>query len=488
MVEIEKITRFLPSVQKPTYKQSFNKRIMWTLIALILYLTLSHIAVYGIASTPQFEALVQIQTLLGAKFGSLLTLGIGPIVTSGIILQLLVGSKIINWDMTKPEGREKFQAWSKFLAVLFCFLEAIAFVIAGNIPIIGGTAIYIFVILQLAAGGIIVILLDELVSKWGFGSGVSLFIAAGVATQIIINVLSPCGPSSMIWLCRTTTPTGEFVGRFWGFLSNILSGNNWLALSYAIPIISTVIIFLLVVYIQGIHIPIPLSFAALRGFGRTWSLKFLYTSNIPVILVAALLANIQLFSRMGLQETENAFCSFLGCFEKVVQSDGSVTPGNPISGVVYFLSSPRNFFLELLSLAFPNLSSTPFNPLEILRAITYLSFMVIGCAIFSYFWINTSGMDPASVAEQIDAIGLHIPGYRSDKKIMENVLRRYIPYLAVLGGITVGLLAAFADFLGAIGTGTGILLTVMIIYNYYEELSMQKSEEMHPIIRKILGE
>ncbi|MCS7106177.1 MAG: preprotein translocase subunit SecY, partial [Candidatus Aenigmarchaeota archaeon] len=304
MVEIEKITRFLPSVQKPTYKQSFNRRLIWTLIALILYLTLSHIGVYGIASTPQFEALVQIQTLLGARFGSLLTLGIGPIVTSGIILQLLVGSKIINWDMTKQEGREKFQAWSRFLAFLFCFLEAIAFVIAGNIPIIGGVAIYIFVILQLAAGGIIVILLDELVSKWGFGSGVSLFIAAGVATQIIINIFSPCGPSSMLWLCRFTTPTGEFVGRLWGFLSNILVGNNWLALSYLIPIISTVIVFILVVYIQGIHIPIPLSFAALRGFGRTWSLKLLYTSNIPVILVAALLANIQIFSRIGLQETE----------------------------------------------------------------------------------------------------------------------------------------------------------------------------------------
>jgi preprotein translocase subunit SecY len=488
MVAIEKISRFLPSVQKPTYKQSFNKRIMWTLIALILYLALSHITVYGIGTTPQFEALIQIQTLLGAKFGSLLTLGIGPIVTSGIILQLLVGSKIINWDMTKPEGREKFQAWSKFLAVLFCFLEAIAFVIAGSVPVAGGLGMYIFVILQLAAGGIIVILLDELVSKWGFGSGVSLFIAAGVATQILINILSPCGPSSMVWLCKRTTPTGEFIGRLWGFLSNILSGNNWTALSYAIPLISTIIIFLLVVYIQGIHIPIPLSFAALRGFGRTWSLKLLYTSNIPVILVAALLANIQLFSRIGLKETDNAFCSFLGCFEKVTQADGSVVPGNPVSGIVYFLSSPRNLLIDLLSLAFPNLSQTVFSPMEIVRAITYLSFMAIGCMIFSYFWINTSGMDPASVAEQIDAIGLHIPGYRSDKRIMENVLKRYIPPLAVLGGLVVGLLAAFADFLGAIGTGTGILLTVMIIYNYYEELSMQRSEEMHPIIRKILGE
>jgi preprotein translocase subunit SecY len=108
--------------------------------------------------------------------------------------------------------------------------------------------------------------------------------------------------------------------------------------------------------------------------------------------------------------------------------------------------------------------------------------------IFSIFWVNTSGMDAKSVAEQLDSLGLQIPGYRKDPKVIESVLNRYIPNLAFLGGFFVGLLAAFADFIGALGSGMGILLTVMILYNYYEEISSQNLEEAHPIVRKIFGE
>jgi preprotein translocase subunit SecY len=108
--------------------------------------------------------------------------------------------------------------------------------------------------------------------------------------------------------------------------------------------------------------------------------------------------------------------------------------------------------------------------------------------VFSVFWVSTSGMDAASVAEQLESIGMQIPGYRSDKKSMEAVLNRYIPYLAVLGGLLVGILAATADFLGVIGSGTGMLLTVMILYNYYEQLSAENLEGAHPLVKKILGE
>jgi len=97
-------------------------------------------------------------------------------------------------------------------------------------------------------------------------------------------------------------------------------------------------------------------------------------------------------------------------------------------------------------------------------------------------------MDAKSVAGQIESIGMQIPGYRRDPRTIESVLSRYIPQLAVLGGITIGLLAAFADFTGALGTGTGILLTVSIIYNYYEELQQQNLQEAHPLVRKFLGE
>jgi len=463
-IPIEKIAKYLPSVEKPTYKQSFNTRIMWTGIALILYFVLSYISIYGIGETPELEFFRTIQLLMGAKFGSLMTLGIGPVVTAGIFLQLLTGSKIINWDMSKPESREKFQTWNKFLAILFCFLTAIAYVVAGAIPVAGGMSTLVFVILQLAMGGIIVILLDELVSKWGFGSGISLFIAAGVGSQIIIQSLSPYGPNP-----NPMYNPGPLTGAVWNFISNILSGMSQSAMLNFLMLFFTGVIFLVTVFAQSIAVNIPLSFSALRGFGRTWSLKLFYTSNIPVILAAALIANMQLMGRIGLDPNTN--CGLLACY-----SD----QGQIISGVIYYLTSPRNLLGDIVL----GIVTTS----ELLRAFTYLTFLSVACMLFSIFWINTSGMDPASVAEQIESIGMQIPGYRRDKRTIEGVLKRYIPALALLGGLFVGLLAAFADFAGAIGSGTGILLTVMIIYNYYEELRQQRLEEAHPAIRKVLGE
>jgi preprotein translocase subunit SecY len=108
-------------------------------------------------------------------------------------MQLLVGSKIINWDMSKPEVKKRFQSWSKFIAVIFAFVESAAFVLAGAIPVEGTGGLIAFVILQFAMGGLIVILLDDLVQKWGFGSGISLFIAAGVGSQIFTGIFSPLG-------------------------------------------------------------------------------------------------------------------------------------------------------------------------------------------------------------------------------------------------------------------------------------------------------
>ncbi|MFH0711184.1 MAG: preprotein translocase subunit SecY [Candidatus Aenigmatarchaeota archaeon] len=476
---IDKIAKFLPSVEKPTYKQSFNTRLMWTGIALVAYLLLSNITAFGVtrSENPQLTFL---EIVLGSRFGSLMTLGIGPIVTAGILLQLLVGSKIINWDMSKPESRSKFQTWDKFLAIILAFIEGFAYVIAGAVPVAPGMPVFIIVIIQLAMGGVVAILLDEVVSKWGFGSGISLFIAAGVGSQIFVRIFSPLSTTCLPGQLATCLPSpgNPPAGLMWGFLTDLFTAAPFTTLIIPIlPIIATIVVFLVVIYIQGIRIDIPLSMATMRGFGRNWSLKLLYTSNIPVILAAALIANMQLLGRVGAVPVGNDLvCGPFACYD----SSNQVVLGSNSYNIVYYLSSPRNLIGELVT--------GVLTQGEIVRAITYLLFLSGAAMLFSVFWVSTSGMDSASVAEQIENTGMHIPGYRSDKKSMEQVLAKYIPPLAVLGGLAVGLLAALADFTGAIGTGTGILLTVMIIYNYYEELSNQRLDEAHPIVRKILGE
>jgi len=434
--------------------------------------------VYGVAAGAgqQFQAL---QMLLGSSFGTLMTLGIGPLVTSSIILQLLVGAKIIDWDLNDPEQKEKYDTIQKLSAIALCFVEAVAFVVGGAVPPKSPDVFTVtIVVIQLAFGGLIVILLDEIVSKWGIGSGISLFIAAGVARQIFIQLFSPCMMGSVAG-CLLPPPGTEPIGRFWAFLSDIFRDRLYnQALFAVLPILTTLIVFLMVIYAQGISVDIPLQFGALRGFGRRWSLKLFYTSNIPVILTAALLANFQLFSGMLAKPDPidpTIRCSFLGCLQQIQGSSNQ-----PISGVIYYLSAPTN----LLSDTFSGLLTTQLA----LRAIIYMSFM-IGCSIiFSVFWVSTSGMDAQSVADQVTSIGMRIPGYRSNPQIIKQVLDKYIPPLAVLGGAAIGFLASFADFTDAIGTGTGILLTVTIIYSFYEQLKTENLEGAHPIIRKFLGE
>ena len=122
-----------------------------------------------------------------------------------------------------------------------------------------------------------------------------------------------------------------------------------------------------------------------------------------------------------------------------------------------------------------------------IQALVYLLVLIIGSVIFSYFWVQTSGMDARSQAKQLLNSGLQIPGFRKDERVLERLLNRYIWPLTIMGGITVGFLAAFADLTGSLSSGTGLLLTVMIVYRLYEDIARQQAVESHPILQKVFG-
>lgn len=198
MVNWEGIAKFFPEVKRPDVERlAFNKKLMWTGITLIIFFILSYVPLVGLGQNAlqQFEYL---SIILGASFGSLISLGIGPIVTASIVVQLLVGSGILNIDLSQKEGKAKFQAMQKVAVIFFVAFEAAVYVLMGGLapdPALAGTTTYFLIklalIAQLVAGGYLIVLMDEVVSKWGFGSGVGLFIAAGVAGQIFVRALNP---------------------------------------------------------------------------------------------------------------------------------------------------------------------------------------------------------------------------------------------------------------------------------------------------------
>lgn len=501
------ILKRLPGVSDPLRRLTFNEKIKWTGIILILYFVMTQITVFGVGQQ-QYEQFQFLQILLGSTFGSLMSLGIGPIVTASIVLQLLVGSKIIPWDLKSENGKMLFQGTQKLLAILLSFIEGWAYVSFGAVPAAAPNFIGI-VVLQLAMGGILVIFMDELISKWGFGSGVSLFIVGGVSKTILIRALNPLTqaggfptagnpPAGLIPFSVFALGVGDITQAFFSML----------------PIFATLIVFFLVVYANSIKVEIPLAYGSIRGFGRRWPLKYFYTSNISVILIAALLANVQIFGRMlssrgftwlaelnaegqitggllyyltppttqaisGIMISIGLFAVIGAMLAYYIKRNGiKITFGFAIMGAILWV-------VFVYTTGLTSLLNIPVA--DMIRLLVYSSFMIIGATIFSIFWVYTSGMDAHSVAEQIQSTGMQIPGYRRDIRIIERVLNRYIPVLAVVGGASVGFLAAFADFTGALGTGTGILLSTMIVYQLYEELAMQHMEDMHPAFRRFIG-
>ena len=243
------------------------------------------------------------------------------------------------------------------------------------------------------------------------------------------------------------------------------------ALISLIPLVFTIVVFLFVGYAQLMKVEIPLTLGRVRGFGYRHPLKFIYASNIPVILTSALLANMEIFSRMLSDKGFGIFGTF--------SPEGQVT-----GGLLYFLSPPRANTLS--NLVVSTISGVSIPPAAF-TWITYALFMIGGSILFSVFWVTTAGMDSKTVAKQLHGMGLGIPGFRRDIRIIEKILDKYILALSVMGGAFVGILASFADFTGAFGSGTGILLTVMIIFNLYEQITKQHLEDMNPAVRKFLG-
>jgi len=461
MVSWRELATFLPEVKKPeVQKLSFNTKLFWTGIVLVLYFVLWYIPLAGIGQNAlqQFEYL---SIILGANFGSIISLGIGPMVTASIVMQLMAGSGMLGLDMTNKDGRAKFQAMQKIAVLAFIIFEAIIYVVMGGLapdPALAGTSQYflrqIFLIAQLFIGGYLVVLMDDLTTKWGFGSGIGLFIAAGVALQIFVRALNPF-PSPT----NPDVPAGAIP-----FIIKALGGGDITGATIALSgIIITIIVFAISVYAQSMKVEIPLSFGRVRGYGIRWPLRFIYTSNIPVILIAALMANIQLWARL----LQSAGHPILGTF----------AGNSPSTGLVKYLFAPD--IINKIITGTVTLS-------VIAQVLVYTLFMIGGAVLFSLMWVKTANMDAASQAKQIISSGLQIPGFRRDPRVVESLLNRYIPALTVMGAITVGTLAAFADLGNALSRGTGILLTVMILYKLYEDIAKQHAFDMHPALRKVI--
>jgi len=474
---LEPVFRVLPEIEKPARKPSLRVRLFWTGLVLIAYFLLSQIPLYGIPLQTQqaMGALLFLQVVLASKRGTLMELGIGPIVTAGIVWELLVGSKIVQIDLTTREGRKLFAGVQKLFAIIFAAFEALAYVIGGMYGPLNETQ-QILVFSQLFFVSILVLLMDELLQKgWGIGSAVSLFIAAGVAQQIFWEMFSPVGP------LQDGLLYGFFPSLFYGLSYFASTGNSTLLLNALvrptgypdlIGFLAMLLFLVLLTFLESTKILIPVASIRFGGMRTRIPLKLMYVSNIPVILVGALYADIMMFTqalwpRLNPGNT-NPVLNMIAMYNYTEQGPVPL-PGS----LIYYMTPPRTIWSVL------------HDPT---RVVVYSVLFIILNIVFAVAWVMTSGMDPESQAEQLVKSQLQVPGFRKSEKVIASLLRRYIWALTLFSGFLVGVIAVLSDIMGALGGGIGILLMVGILVQYYQLLASERALEMYPALARLLGE
>eukprot|EP00116_Pleurobrachia_bachei_P004169 sb/3464431/ len=425
---------FLPEVSKPERKIQFREKVLWTAITLFIFLVCCQIPLFGIMSSESADPFYWMRVIMASNRGTLMELGITPIVTSGLIMQLLAGTKIIEvGDSVKD--RALFNGAQKLFGMLITVCQAIVYVVTGMYgePSDLGMGICLLIIIQLLCSGLIVLLLDELLQKgYGLGSGISLFIATNICETIVWKAFSPA-----------TINTGkgtEFEGAVIALFHLLATRTDKVRglreafyrqnLPNLMNLMATVGVFLIVIYFQGFRVDLPIKSARYRGQYSSYPIKLFYTSNIPIILQSALVSNIYFISQiLSSKFAGNIFVSMIGTWAE------SGYHKYPIGGLCYYLSPPETI---------GHIISDP------IHAIIYIIFMLGSCAFLSKTWIDVSGSSAKDVARQLRDQQMLMRGHR--EKSMVHELNRYIPTAAAFGGLCIGALSVLADFLGKIST------------------------------------
>ncbi|HDN51181.1 MAG TPA: preprotein translocase subunit SecY [Thermoplasmatales archaeon] len=491
-----------PAIKKPKGHVSFRTKILWTGVCLVLYYILTQILIYGL-SPDSIDMFSGFRVVFAGASGSIMHLGIGPIVTASIILQLFVGAKLINLDLQDEEDRALYQGFQKVLVVVMILIEAVPQVFGylqpsdGLINMAGMGGARAIIVAQLFVGAMIVFWMDEVISKWGIGSGISLFIAAGVSNAIVTGMLSWLPANQDLPLGVDNPPAGAIPKTVYLTqhlsIGEMVNGGGFEKIFITPPnpiiaVLGTIVIFLFVVYAESSRVELPLAHGRVRGARGRYPLRLMYSSNIPVILMSALMANLNMFGLLLYTRLSNI--PGIGGAWWI----GKYLPGStqPSAGALWYLQRPNGLHTWLFPLIDPRYRGylQDHEPWQLaLRLLIYGIVFIVGCIFFGKFWIETTNMGPEAVARQIQSSGMQIPGFRRDPRIVKKVLERYIPALTVTSAALVGLLALFANLIGTVGnaTGTGVLLTVGIVIRLYEDIAKEQTMEMHPVLRKFMG-
>lgn len=456
----------LPRITPPAKEWRMQDKAQCCIGVLVCYLIASKVPLYGqrLSSADDSDPLSTYRMMLASNRGSLMELGISPLVTASMLLQALCGMKIVNVDRSNADQVAMYELLEKFCGFLVIFLQAIFYcVISGIYGSVWelGIGNVIIIMFQLCASGFFVTLWDDLLQKgYGFGSAISLFISCNICETIVWNAFSyqvietVAGPKfegAVVNLVYQLTMGGSLGGIKEAFFRTDLPNVT--------SLVSTVVVFVVVIYFQGFRVDIPIKHTQVRSgaIGSSYPIKLFYTSTMPIMIQsnvtnAIMVFSSSIFDRFG----RNPVTWLLGVW--------TMTPYGrrlPVAGFCYYISAPSGL---------PEIFRDP------LHFLFYSSYMLFSCAIAANQWLQVSGSSAKEVSNNLKSQGMTVVGYRPET--MHIALNRYIPPAAVLGGFAVGGLTIFSDFMGALGSGTSILLAVGNMLQMVEQAQKQAEKDV----------
>ncbi|KAM0675729.1 translocon subunit [Gurleya vavrai] len=447
----------LPDVKSPGRQIYFQEKLVWTMIALLIFLVSSQVPLFGIMSSDTADPLYWMRMMMASSRGTLMDIGISPILSSSMIIQGLCSSGILVVDYNVKEDKILYHALQKLLALIITLGQAVVQVMTGfyGNPKSLGFSVCFILVAQLIFSGIIVILLDEMLSKgYGMGSGVNLFIAANVCESIVWKALSP--------KVFNTARGIEFEGSLVNFVHLLFTRKNKINAIYEsffrqnlpnlFSLASTVLIFFVVIYLYGMRVELPIESTTTKGQVGRWPIKLFYASTSPIFFQNYVISYTSIISKFLFNKFPNfLLVRLLGVWEMNVYRKVV-----PISGICYYIFPPDNLLVAL---------QKPFY------FTVYLTIMVLFSAFFSRAYIDFNDLNEASVAKQIKNQKMTLKGVREQN--MVESLSKYIPTAAFLGGLIIGTICVFSNILDTIGSGTNIILAVGIMWQYFEAFSKE---------------
>ena len=411
---------------EPQRRLHFKYKLWITLMVIFIYFLLYQIPLFG-ADLIHTDILKGFRILTGGYEGSIITLGLTPLIDAHIILILLNSAGII-------QTRSK-RVYSGVFLFITCASATLFFLLGFFDPPI---LISVLIVAEMVFGVVILYILTMIIDYRGLGDGMTLLIIAGISYRLVVKLFSPFKIGD------------EYIGMVPNLVYCVMQGYFLSALFYyAIPIFLTIALFFFAIYVIMCRMEIPLVHSLARGAKVRFPINILYTTTLPVIFTECIFSLLVLIRKI----------LDLNFLDKIISLDRGVS-------LIYVLSE--------------GVGIVPYF------AIYFFVFITL-CAMFSLWCMYIYQGDPKSIAEKLYKSGLIIPGFKRTPATLERMFEWYLPKIAIISGIIAGVFSIGSKFFNTAIGGTEILVACSGIISFYNKLEEEQIMEMHPSLRRFSG-